>query len=273
MNFCKLAAYWFVVFVSVSVSVFWEGGNIYASSSQKGHIEDIHWSFEGPFGVFDTKQLQRGFQVYKDVCSTCHGLQYVPFRALTNKDGPNFSKETVKAFMEDFSILDKEMGENRSAKLSDYFPVPEAVGDPPDLSLMAKARAGFHGPYGTGMNRLFRGIGGNEYIYALLTGFTEEEKVEAGTVLYGNKVFPGGYINMAPPLIEGIVEYPDGTPANVEQMAKDVVAFLMWTAEPRLIERKKAGMKVIAILVVFSVLLWLCYRNLWRPLKKNDADS
>jgi hypothetical protein len=113
---------------------------------------------------------------------------------------------------------------------------------------MTKARAGFHGPYGLGLNQLFRGIGGPEYVASLLTHYTGSEREEFGAILYGNETFSGGYIAMAPPLWEDAVEYNDGTPATVEQMAQDVAAFLTWTAEPKLMARKQMGFTAVIML-------------------------
>ena len=136
---------------------------------------------------------------------------------------------------------------------------------------MAKARAGFHGPYGTGINQLVRGIGGPEYISAILTGFSGEEKEEAGSFFYENHAFPGGWIAMSPPLSEDLVEYEDGTPATVEQMAEDVSAFLMWTAEPKLMGRKNMGFTAVMLLGLLTVLLYLSNKRLWAPYKGKKA--
>ena len=138
----------------------------------------------------------------------------------------------MRAYAAMHEVTDAETGESRPATPSDHFP-PSAIETAPDLSLMAKARAGFHGPAGLGINQLLRGIGGPEYIASLLTGFTGEEQELAGAVLYGNSAFAGGWISMAPPLSDDHVTYADGTPATVEQMALDVAAFLMWAAEPQ----------------------------------------
>ncbi|MEO0361949.1 MAG: cytochrome c1, partial [Pseudomonadota bacterium] len=138
-----------------------------------GYVEDYSFSFEGPFGSYDPAQLQRGFQVYYEVCSGCHGIKYVAFRNLGDETGPGFPEEQVKAIAESFEVADEEgeLGDTRAGKPADKFPPNEAAGAP-DLSLMAKARAGFHGPAGTGVNQLFKGIGGPEYIASLLTGYT-----------------------------------------------------------------------------------------------------
>ncbi len=137
----------------------------------------------------------------------------------------------------------------------------------PDLSLMAKARAGFHGPYGTGMSQLFNGIGGPEYIVAILNGYTGEEKEEAGTIFYENHAFPGGWIAMAPPLSDELVEYADGHDNSVHHMAEDAAAFLMWAAEPKMMARKQAGFIGVMMLSILAVLLYLTNKKLWAGVK------
>ncbi|MEM6742458.1 MAG: cytochrome c1 [Pseudomonadota bacterium] len=236
-----------------------------------GHVTDVPFSFEGPLGGFDEAQLQRGFQVYNEVCSACHGLRYVSFRALGEPGGPGYDAEQVKAFASLYEAADTSdgalPGDMRPAIASDRFPANEAVGAP-DLSLMAKARAGFHGPMGTGLSQLFNGIGGPEYIYSLLTHYTGEEKEQAGTILYGNETMAGGWISMTPPLSDDLVEYADGTPATTDQMAKDVAAFLMWAAEPKLEARKSAGARNFVFLALLAVLLYLTNKKLWAGVKK-----
>ena len=149
---------------------------------------------------------------------------------------------------------------------SKIWPSPEAalVG----FGLMAKARAGFHGPYGTGISQLVNGIGGPEYIHALLTGYTGEEIEQAGTVLYQNTAFSSGNIAMPPPLSDDLVTYEDGTPATVDQMARDVSAFLMWTAEPKLTQRKQVGLVSVLFLIALTSLLYLSNKRLWAPHKR-----
>src|SRR5690606_17440241 len=141
----------------------------------------------------------------------------------------------------------------------------------PDLSLMAKARAGFHGPYGLGINQFFRGIGGPEYIHAILTGYTEETKDEAGATFYENHAFSTGWISMPPPLSDDLVTYADGTPATVDQMAEDVSAFLMWAAEPKMMDRKRAGFVAVLFLGLLTVLLYLTNKRLWAPIKGKET--
>ncbi|WP_287885882.1 MULTISPECIES: cytochrome c1 [Paracoccus] len=240
-----------------------EAGDSHAAA----HIEDISFSFEGPFGKFDQHQLQRGLQVYTEVCSACHGLRYVPLRTLADEGGPQLPEDQVRAYAANFDITDPETEEDRPRVPTDHFPTVSGEGMGPDLSLMAKARAGFHGPYGTGLSQLFNGIGGPEYIHAVLTGYDGEEKEEAGAVLYHNAAFAGNWIQMAAPLSDDQVTYEDGTPATVDQMATDVAAFLMWTAEPKMMDRKQVGFVSVIFLIVLAALLYLTNKKLWQPIK------
>lgn len=240
-----------------------------------GHIEDVSFSFEGPFGTFDQAALQRGYQVYAEVCAACHGLKYVAFRTLGDEGGPAFAEDQVKAIAASFEVPDPEgkPGATRPGKPSDKFPTPEATGNPPDLSLITKARAGFHGPMGLGINQFFRGIGGPEYVYAVLTGYDGHTEEQAGTTLYGNHAFPGGKIGMPPPLTDGAVTYADGTEATVKQMARDVTEFLTWAAEPKMEERKKLGTRMMLWLALFAVLLWFSNKKLWKKVKTGQSDG
>ncbi len=242
-------------------------GGVALAAGAEGHVEDIAFAHEGPFGTFDQMQLQRGLQVYTEVCSACHGLKFVPIRTLSDEGGPAMPEDQVRAYAASMSeITDKDTGEDRPRVPTDHFPV-SGLENAPDLSLMAKARAGFHGPYGSGINQLFRGIGGPEYIYSVLTGYTGEEKEEAGTVFYGNTAFPGGWIAMSPPLSDDIVTYADGHPATLHHVAEDVSAFLMWTAEPKMMARKEAGFKAVIFLIILSTLLYLTNKKLWAGIK------
>ena len=237
------------------------------AAGEPGEITDFAFSFEGPFGTYDPAQLRRGLQVYAEVCAACHGLQYVAFRTLSDEGGLLLSDDEMRAFAATFEVFDTEIDDFRPAGPPDHFPAVDSAGAP-DLSLMAKARIGFAGPYGTGINQFFRGIGGPEYIASLLLGYTGADKEEAGVFLYENTAFPGGYISMAPVLFEDGVEYADGTPATEEQMAKDVAAFLMWTAEPKMMARKQAGFTGVLLLTLFAVLLYLTNKRLWAPIKR-----
>ena len=236
------------------------------AAGEGGHIEDVAFAHEGPFGKFDQFQLQRGLQVYTEVCAACHGLKYVPLRSLSDAGGPGIPEDQVRAYAKQFTVTDKETGEDREGLPTDNFPANTNAGAP-DLSLMAKARAGFHGPYGTGINQLFRGMGGPEYIHAVLTGYTGEEKEEFGTAFYENHAFSTGWISMPPPLSDDQVTYADGTAATVDQMSMDVASFLMWAAEPKLMDRKNAGFVSVIFLLVLSTLLYLTNKRIWAGIK------
>jgi len=229
-----------------------------------GHVEDFSFSFEGPFGTFDQMQLQRGFKVFTEVCSACHGLKYVAFRTLEDL---GYSEAQVAAYAaEHFEVFDAELGDTRPAKPTDHFPANTGVGAP-DLSMMAKARAGFHGPLALGLSQLVNGMGGPEYIASILTGYSGEEMEQAGTTLYENHAFPSGWLRMNPPLSDGQVEFDDGHPNDVHHMAQDVAAFLMWTAEPKLDARKEVGLRALILLVLLTSLLYLTNKRLWAPVK------
>lgn len=280
------------VLAALAAGLLAAGPAMAAEGEQK--ITDVSFPYEGPFGTFDEMQLQRGFQVYQEVCASCHGMQYLAFRTLGDETGPNFPEEQVDGIAALYTVTDKETGEDRPAEATDYFPAGTYPGAP-DLTLMAKARAGFHGPYGLGISQLINGIGGDEYIYSLLTHYTGESKEEAGTTLYENTAFPGNWISMPPPMSDGQIDYgvfgPHGgdptageegegeegegghavdyapPEATVEQMAKDVSAFLMWTAEPRMTARKEAGFRNVIVLIILAVLLYYTNKKLWRTVK------
>jgi len=237
------------------------------------HPKDLRLASDGPFGKFDEKQLQRGFQVYKEVCAACHGLSLVAFRDLA---ALGYNEAEVKAIAEQWAIevpaTNPDTGEpaTRKAIPSDRFPNPYANevaaraannnALPPDLSLITKARAD-----------------GPAYIYSLLTGYRNPpaellRKFPAskpGPGLYYNPYFHGLNIAMPPPLTsEGQVSYADGTRATVSQMAKDVTAFLVWAAEPTADRRKNAGIAVIIFLLFATVFGYLAYRNIWASEKR-----
>ncbi|KPL52308.1 hypothetical protein ABB55_08750 [Prosthecomicrobium hirschii] len=238
------------------------------------------WSFAGPFGRFDKGQLQRGYKVYKNVCANCHSMKYVAFRNLSDEGGPGFTEEQVKAIAAEYKVTDgpNDDGEmfQRPARPSDRFPSPfpneqaarVANGNalPPDLSLMGKARAAHRGFPGFVFD-IFTQYqeSGPDYVYSLLTGYTDAPHgQECASGLNYNKAFlAGACIAMAKPIEDGVVDYTDGTPATVENYARDVSAFLMWTAEPKLEDRKRTGFKVMAFLIVFAGLLWFTKRKIW----------
>ncbi|WP_323007177.1 cytochrome c1 [Pseudorhodobacter sp.] len=249
-----------------AVSALVLGAGSAMAAGAEGHIEDVAFSFEGPFGTYDEHQLQRGLQVYTEVCSACHGLKFVPIRTLGDAGGPNLPADQVRAYAAEMDIFDAELDDDRPRKPTDHFPKSGDL-NAPDLSLMAKARAGFHGPAGTGINQFVKGIGGPEYIYSILTGYTGEEKEEAGTTFYENKAFPGGWIAMAPPLFEDQMEYEDGYDNSIHSVAQDMSAFLMWTAEPKMMARKQAGFTAVIFLTILSVLLYLTNKRIWSAVK------
>lgn len=244
----------------------------FAASETEHPIQDVAFSFEGPFGRYDPHQLQRGLQVFTEVCSACHGLSYVPLRSLGERGGPEMPPEQVQAYAALYEITDPKTDETRARIPTDNFPV-SSIENAPDLSLMAKARAGFHGPYGTGLNQLLKGTGGPEYIVALLQGYTGREKEEAGTTLYENTVYPGGWIAMAPPLSGDDVSYRDGKPTDLPALSQDVAAFLMWTAEPKLDARKKTAAQAIILLGMLCILLYFSNKKLWLPIKRGNQQA
>jgi ubiquinol-cytochrome c reductase cytochrome c1 subunit len=234
-------------------------------------------------------QLQRGLQVYTEICSGCHGLQYVPIRTLGDEGGPGLPDDQVRAYAEFWEVfdpsLDGGLGDFRPAIPNDNFPGSQLEGAP-DLSLMAKGRAGFHGPYGLGINQFFKGIGGPEYIAALLQGYEdppscapEDFDGSYNTVFAaggypeeckdenGKHKYPGSWIGMAQPLYGDDIEFADGHSADLEHISADVAAFLMWTAEPKLAARKQAGFAGVLMLTVLSVLLYLTNKRIWAPVK------
>ena len=248
-----------------------------------------HWSFAGPFGLYDTAQLQRGFKVYREVCSTCHSLKLLAFRNLAEPGGPAFSEAQAATIAAEFQVTDgpNDKGQmfQRPGKISDYFPPPfandqaarAALGGalPPDLSVIAKARAYERGfPW-----FIFEAFtdyqeGGPDYIHALLNGYADPP---AGFAVppggQYNKYFPGHAIGMPKPLSDGQVEYTDGTPATVDQYSRDVAAFLMWAAEPTLGARKRLGFQVMIFLVVFTALLYFTKRRVWHAVHHPEAPT
>lgn len=257
-----------------------------------GHheIERHHWSFGGITGQYDKAQLQRGFQVYKEVCSACHGLNRVAFRNLVEKGGPEFPEEAVKALAAEWpnQIVDGPNDEGkmfeRPAKLSDRMMGPYKNDNearamqngalPPDLSLIVRAR-NLHSeaPWYTHIFLMARDVltgyqeGGADYLYALLTGYREPPAgVQMAEGMNYNVAFPGHQIAMAQPIPEGgAVEYQEGAGAkmSLEQNAADVTAFLAWAADPSLNSRKQTGWVVLLYLLVTTVLLYVGKRRIW----------
>ncbi len=220
-----------------------------------------NWSFAKLTGTFDRGSLQRGFQVYKQVCAACHSIKYISFRHLK---ALGLSDAEIKVLASQYQIKDgpNDDGEmfERPGRPSDYFPRVYANDKqaraanngalPPDLSLIVKAR-----------------LEGADYIYALLTGFKDKSDFKGSPGQYYNEYFPGHAISMAPPLSEGLVAYNDGTKPTVQQMACDVTTFLAWASEPEVEQRKQLGLKVLMYLLVMTGLFWVTMRRIWKTIR------
>ncbi len=230
-------------------------------SEEKVELLKIDWSFKGVTGKFDRASLQRGYQVYTEVCASCHSMNLVSYRNLGEPGGPEFSVEQVKAIAANFEVEDGPNSDGemftRPGRPSDKFvsPYPNVQAAtaanggayPPDMSVLVKARKG-----------------GSDYIYSVLMGYEDPPagfELEDG--VYYNKYMDGKKIKMSNPLSEGIVTYADGTQTTQAQMAKDVTTFLTWTAEPHLETRHKMGVKVIIFLTIFTLLVYLSMRRIW----------
>ncbi len=244
----------FIIFIStISFSAFSEELN-------KNYLK-TNWSFKGIFGTFDRASLQRGYQVYQEVCAGCHSAQHLSYRNLSENGGPEFSIEEAKAIAAQFEVEDGPNSDGemfmRPARLSDKFvkPYPNVEAStaanggayPPDMSVLAKARAG-----------------GADYIYSLLMGYEEPPAgFELDDGVYYNKYMPGNKIKMSAPLLEGLVDYSDGTQASVDQMSKDVTAFLVWASEPHLEAQHRMGFKVIIYLIILLTLVYMSKQKVW----------
>ncbi|MCF6214610.1 MAG: cytochrome c1 [Emcibacter sp.] len=240
-------------------------------------LKKYDWPHAGPFGMFDKPSLQRGLQVYKEVCASCHSLDMVAFRELK---ALGYNADEIKAFAAEYEFpngFDDE-GEEKYRKgfPQDYFPAPYANEEeardanngafPPDFSLLGKSRE--HLSLFTPWNSIY----GEDYIVGILNTYHEDapEGVELADGMSYNEAFPGNLIAMAPPLFDDIVEYADGTPATTEQMAKDVATFMYWAAEPKMEVRKKMGLKVIIFMSILTIMLYFVNRRVWRKIKKGD---
>ena len=230
-------------------------------SEEKTKLLEVDWSFKGITGKFDRSSLQRGYQVYTEVCASCHSMNLVSYRNLGEPGGPEFSVDQVKAIAANFEVEDGPNADGdmftRPGRPSDKFvsPYPNVQAAtaanggayPPDKSVLVKARKG-----------------GSDYIYSVLMGYEDPPagfELEDG--VYYNKYMDGKKIKMSNPLSEGIVTYSDGTAATEAQMAKDVTTFLTWTAEPHLETRHKMGVKVLIFLTIFSLLVYLSMKKIW----------
>jgi len=249
-NFFKIILFFILIF---------NNSKVFAETNQE--LLKVDWSFKSFFGTFDRSSLQRGYQVYNEVCASCHSVKYLSYRNLAEKGGPEFTEDEAKAIASNFEVIDgpDSTGEmfTRPARLSDKFVLPYANEEeaksvnggayPPDMSVLVKARKG-----------------GANYIYSILLGYDQppaDIKLEDG--VYYNKYMYGNKIKMASPLSDGLVEYSDGTEATTEQMSKDVVSFLMWAAEPHLEQRHKTGFRVIIYLVIISILVYFSMKRIW----------
>ena len=245
----------FLVIIFITAFFF---GKAYSSSKD---LLKVDWSFSGITGKFERDSLQRGYQVYKEVCSSCHSMKYLSYRNLGQKGGPEFTLEEVKAIAASYDVEDGPNSEGemyeRPGRPSDHFvnPYPNdnaaiaANGGayPPDMSVLVKARPG-----------------GANYIYSILMGYEEKP---AGFVLdegvYYNKYMDGNKIKMMSPLSDDLVEYTDGTNATQAQMAKDVTTFLTWAAEPHLEARHRTGTKVLIYLIILATLVYFSMKKIW----------
>ena len=247
----------FIFFVTVLTTTGF--GSIASEQSQK--LLNPGWSFKGFFGKFDRSSLQRGYQVYTEVCAACHSMKYLSYRNLAQQGGPEFSEDQAKIIASQFEVIDGPNSEGdmftRPAKLSDNFVGPYANEKaakaanggayPPDMSVLVKARKG-----------------GASYIYSILLGYDgppPDVSLEDG--VYYNTYMGGNKIKMSKPLSENLVQYSDGTQATEEQMAKDVSTFLAWTAEPNLEQRHKMGFRAVLYLIIITILVYFSMKKIW----------
>jgi len=266
-----------------------------AQDHSSPHIDKQSWSFAGIFGTYDQNQLQRGFQVFREVCSSCHSARLISFRNLAEEGGPAFSEEQVKALAAEYDISDASAdGGTRKGVPADRWPSPFATEQdardanggalPPDFSVLAKAR-GVTDAFPFWIFNYFTGYseGGPDYIHALLNGYHEEVPESAphnadGTPFeladgkHYNDYFPGHAIGMAPPLADGQVTYEaaegeTAVPMTLDQYSQDVAAYMMWMAEPHLAGRKQTGFVVLLFLVGFAALMYMTKRRIWQGIE------
>lgn len=260
-------------------SVFFLFGSLVISHTAGYPIKkpkEQEWSFAGPFGKWDEGQLQRGLKVYVEVCAACHSLSLVSYR---NLSALGYDSGQIKSFASEFEVTDgpDEDGEmfERPARPADRFVSPFSNDNearsanngalPPDLSLIAKARAperGFPRFIFDAFTQYAES--GPDYLYSLLTGYTDAPAgIDVGDLYYNEYFISGNSLAMSPPLDEGLVTYDDGAPETLDQYARDVSAFLMWTADPGLQERKRLGFLVMFVLFIFAILIFLSKRKVW----------
>ncbi len=272
-----------IIFATVIAAALCGIGTAAAVAQEADAPPRQHWSFHGPFGTYDPAQLQRGFKIYREVCSNCHSLKLLAFRNLAEPGGPGFTEAQAAAIAAGFQVTagPNDQGEmfKRPGTLADHFPPPfandqaarAALGGklPPDMSVLAKARsyeAGF--PWFIVDAFTMYQEDGPDYIHAILNGYTDPPagfNLPPGGMY--NKYFPGHAIGMPKPLSDGQVEYTDGTPTTVDQYGRDVAAFLMWAAEPTLDARKSLGFQVMIFLFVFTGLLYFTKKRVWHAVK------
>jgi ubiquinol-cytochrome c reductase cytochrome c1 subunit len=259
-----------------AVTVAFAGGLALAQSEEQPNPPRESWSFSGMFGLYHQAQLQRGFQVYKEVCSTCHALS-IPFRTLADPDGPGFSEEQVRTLAATYQVTNAEPNEKgeifkRPGTLADIIPRPEAYPNeqaaaaafgkaPPDMDLLAKSlkfERGFPWFILDGLPGLQYQEMGADYIHAILTGYTKKDDPQ------WNLYYPGHKIAMPQPITDGAVDYKDGTAPTLENYSRDVSAFLSWASEPNLNERKRIGLRVLIFLIVFAALLYAVKKRIWQ---------
>jgi ubiquinol-cytochrome c reductase cytochrome c1 subunit len=259
-----------------------------AGEHEAAHIAPQHWTFGGLFGHFDDAQLQRGFKVYTEVCSRCHGIRRIHFRNLAEPGGPDFPEAAIKSLAATYQVDDAPNDEGkikkRAAIPSDAIPPPykneqearfaQNGALPPDLSLIIRARGyetntPFYRVPDTMVRDILRGYqeAGADYVYNYLKGFADPPAgMKMGDFMNYNHFFPGHQTAMPNPFVagDGLVKYDDGTPATVDNYARDVVSFLAWTADPTLEERKRLGLLVLGYIIFTAVLLGFAKRRIWR---------
>jgi cytochrome c1 len=264
------------------------GGGIAIAAGEAVHIDRQKWTFAGLFGHFDDAQLQRGFKVYTEVCARCHGIRRINFRNLAEPGGPQFPEAAIKSLAATYQVDDApdDQGKvkKRPAILSDALPPPyrneqearfaQNGALPPDLSLIVKAR-GFEAgtPFYRVPDTMLRDIlsgyqeAGADYVFGYLTGYGDPPKdMKMGDFMNYNRAFAGHQTAMPNPFVagDGLVKYDDDTPPTVDNYVRDVVAFLAWTADPSLEERKRMGLLVLGYIIFTAVLLGLAKRRIWR---------
>lgn len=251
-----------MIYKLIILSFFINFGSTFLDSAEKPDIVKQNWPFSGFFGRFDKSSLQRGFQVYREVCASCHGIKHISYRDL-NSIG--LAVDEIKSIAAEYELRDgpNDEGEmfTRFAKPSDKFVGPYTnekaarVANngayPPDLSLIVKARSG-----------------GVDYLYSLLNSYVDEpEDFELNDGMYYNLVYPGKQIAMPQPIYDDMVEYEDGTVASQDQIIRDVSSFLAWTAEPELEVRKSMGIKVMFFLILITLMLYAVKRKIWKDIE------